>query len=70
MSDGHIDPAEVPEADLLEQRRPLEAEGLTDADLQPAPVTAVGPDELADQADVLEQQAVVPDGGEDDYPHD
>ncbi len=63
------DPAdEVPEADLLDQRTPLDpaTEDGPDSDL---PVVGEPlPD--VDDADLLEQLSVVPDGDEDDHPRD
>ena len=55
---------EVPEADFLEQQTPLDP----DADTE---VGALAVDQAASEvndADRLEQLAVVPDGGEDDRP--
>jgi hypothetical protein len=67
MTAARPDPtAEVPEADLLEQRTPLDP----DADIDPeagAPVLGQSSSE-ADDADRLEQLAVVPDADEDDRP--
>ena len=69
MAEDRIDPSqEIPEADLLEQHTPLDPN--TPIDAEPA---ALIPDSLApfvDEADRCEQQAAVPDDGEDDYPHD
>ena len=56
---------EVPEADLLEQRAPLDPDAMVDT---PAAVPFDASADLVDEADRLEQQAVVPDEGEDDYP--
>ena len=67
VADNSIDPSEeVPEADLLEQRAPLDPDTSPDT---PAPGTLDAPAELVDEADRLEQQVEVPDGAEDDYPH-
>ena len=67
VADNRIDPGEeVPEADLLEQRAPLDPDAVADT-LAAVPLDA--PADLVDEADRLEQQAVVPDEGEDDYPH-
>jgi hypothetical protein len=66
VADNRIDPSdEVPEADLLEQRTPLDPDAVADP---PAVVPLDTPTDLVDEADRLEQQAVVPDEGEDDYP--
>jgi hypothetical protein len=58
---------EIPEADLLDQQSPLDPNPLTDtpADLVPDPSAPV-----VDEADRLDQLAVVPEQGEDDYPHE
>jgi hypothetical protein len=67
VADDPNDPGwEVAEADLLDQRAPLESDALEDDD----PLLLDTSDELFDRADRLEQQAAVPDGDEDDYPHD
>jgi len=67
VADNRIDPSEeVPEADLLEQRAPLDPDAVADT---PAAVPLEALEDLVDEADRLEQQAVVPDEGEDDYPH-
>jgi hypothetical protein len=66
VADNRIDPSEeVPEADLLEQRAPLDPDAMVDT---PAAVPFDASADLVDEADRLEQQAVVPDEGEDDYP--
>ena len=68
VADNRIDPSEeIPEADLLEQRTPVDPDTVPDtpaADLLSAPADPV------DEADRLEQQAEVPDEAEDDYPHE
>jgi DNA-binding transcriptional MerR regulator len=68
VAGNRIDPSEeIPEADLLEQRAPL------DPDTVPDTPTALSLDPRADlvaEADRLEQQAEVPDEAEDDYPHE
>jgi DNA-binding transcriptional MerR regulator len=67
VADNRIDPSEeIPEADLLEQRAPLDPDAVADT---PAPVSLDAPADPVDEADRLEQQAAVPDEGEDDYPH-
>ena len=68
MADDRIDPnEEIPEADLLEQRTPLDPNALLDTSAPPNPDS---PAFIADKADRLDQQAAVSDEGEDDYPHD
>ena len=65
MADNRIDPSEeIPEADLLEQRAPLDPDAATDT---PAAVPLDAPADVVDEADRLDQQAVAPDEGEDDY---
>lgn len=68
MAENRIDPSEdIPEADLLEQRTPLDPDAMIDG--EPALILD-SPTLYVDEADRLEQQAVLPDEGEDDYPHD
>ena len=67
VADHRIEPSEeVAEADLLEQRAPLDPDAVADT---PAAVPLDAPADPVDEADRLEQQAVVSDEGEDDYPH-
>lgn len=75
MVDDHDIPSDqIPEADLLEQRTPLDPPALADPeDTLADPTTATATATAAanvDEADRLEQQTPVRDEGEDDYPHD
>lgn len=70
MVDDHDIPSDqIPEADLLEQRTPLDPPAVADPE-----DTLADPDTAAaanvDEADRLEQQTPVLDEAEDDYPHD
>jgi hypothetical protein len=69
VADYRTDPDDqVPEADRLGQRAPVEPTSLNEA--EPAPMI---PDPIAhpiDEADRLEQQTPVPGDGEADYPRD
>ena len=58
---------EIPEADLLDQQSLLDPDLVTDAagELLSDPSA-----HLVDEADRLDQQAVVPEQGEDDYPRE
>ena len=68
MAEHHVDPSdEIPEADLLEQQAPLELNEPAD---EPAGLSPDSPAHLADEADWLEQRAVLLDHDEDDYPHE
>lgn len=68
MAEHHIDPSdEIPETDLLEEQAPLDPNEAGD---EPAGLTPDSPAPLADEADWLEQRAVLPDDDEDDYPHE
>ena len=67
MADSDIDPSEeIPEADLLEQQAALDPDAPVDT---PAAAAPDAPVDFVDEADRLEQQAIVPDDDEDDYPH-
>ncbi|GAA2743039.1 hypothetical protein GCM10009868_15310 [Terrabacter aerolatus] len=67
VADHRIDPTEeIPEADLLEQRIPVDPDTAPDTS---AAVLLDAPTDLVNEADQLEQQAEVPDEPEDDYPH-
>lgn len=68
MAKDRIDPSEqIPEADLLEQQVPLDPGPLTDAE---SALEASGTlDDTADEADLMEQAAVL-EGDEDDYPRE
>jgi hypothetical protein len=67
MTAARLDPTgDVPEADLLEQQTPLDPDAEVDA---PAPIADQASPEV-DDADRLEQLAVVPDEDEDDRPRD
>lgn len=66
MVHDRTDPGEqVPEADLLEQRTPLDPRPLTDPSVE-----VRGASVEADEADRWEQANVVPEVDEDDYPHE
>jgi DNA-binding transcriptional MerR regulator len=68
VADNRIDPSEeIPEADLLEQRAPVDPDAVPDT---PAAVLLDAPADPVDEADRLEQQAEVPDEAEDDYPRE
>lgn len=68
MAEPGIDPTdEVPEADLLEQRAPLDPHEPDDEPAGPAPDSQAA---FGDEADRLEQQAIVPAHDEDVYPHE
>jgi len=68
VAEDRIDPSDqIPEADLLEQQTPLDPNPMIDA--EPAAINPDSPARFADEADRLEQQTVVPDDDEDDYPH-
>jgi hypothetical protein len=69
MAQHRLDPsAQIPEADLLEQQAPLDPQSLTDAQTEWALHHTLS--EAVDEADLLEQQTLVPGEDEDDYPYD
>jgi hypothetical protein len=63
--DDNALPDEAPEADAIEQRLEVAAEGDTDVDFRDADALS---DREANPADVIEQTIAVPDP-EDDYGH-
>jgi hypothetical protein len=68
MADQGIDLSQdIPEADLLEQRAPLDPNEVIDAEQEPV---AILPGHSVDEADRLEQEAALIYEGDDDYPHD
>ena len=69
MANDRTDPADqIPEADRVEQLTPLDPGSLTDV-LHRAPSPDAAAD-LVDEADRLEQDALLPEDAEEDYPHD
>jgi hypothetical protein len=63
-----IDPStEIPEADLLEQQSPIDPQAMIDDQEEPA--GSESPTDPVNEADRLEQQALLPTEDEDDYPH-
>ena len=68
MADDRIHSSEeIPEADHLEQQVPLDPQPPDAESVPDTPVTFEG---TVDEADLMEQQTAVPDGDEDDYPHE
>lgn len=66
MAEHPADPAAaIPEADLLEQITPADADELTSVSPEAMPLLG---DRFIDEADLLEQSRTLP--AEDDYPHD
>ncbi len=69
MAADRPDPRDqISEADLLDQQTAVDPRSSIDAEAEPS--TPDSPASLVDEGDRMEQEALLPDAGEDDYPYD